>query len=49
VELSEEEYAKRRKKVTGLTTKACREISRKERLWRQAAFSEKASITKKGS
>lgn len=47
VALSEEAYAKHRKKVKGLTTKACREISRKERLWRQTAFSEMASTKKK--
>ena len=43
VELSEEEYAKRNKKVRALTTKACKTISREELFRRRAKFSLAAS------
>ena len=44
VELSEEAHEKRNRKVKGLTTKACRQISQKEGFRRRAAFSEAASM-----
>jgi carbon-monoxide dehydrogenase iron sulfur subunit len=43
VELSDEEYAKRKRKIKALTTKACREISRQEPTRRRAEFSLEAS------
>ena len=43
VDLSDEESSKRNKKVKALTTKACREIGRREAVTRQADFSLEAS------
>ncbi len=43
LELSEEAYEQRGKKVKGLINRACREISRQEPFKRRAAFSEEAS------
>jgi carbon-monoxide dehydrogenase iron sulfur subunit len=43
VELSDEEYAKRSRKVKAITGKACREISEREPMKRRADFSWEAS------
>ena len=42
-ELSEEVFAKRNKKVKGLTNRACRDIGGRERAGRMSAFSEEAA------
>jgi carbon-monoxide dehydrogenase iron sulfur subunit len=48
-ELSDEEYVRRNRKVKGLITKACKEISKSEPLRRRTAFSLQASkVTPQG-